>query len=215
VSAARRSVLAAGTIAAVAAGLLRIGRRSGVDCDEARAPLPGDAIVPRPDWQSTRGITIAAPTADVWPWIVQMGYPAFRAGWYTPYWLDRLQWGISQHSSETIVPALQALAVGDTVPDSPDYSTYFTVVTVDPARALVLHSTRHLMRPFTRLSFSWAFVLTAVDDRTTRLLMRARVATEPWWARPVLWLLIGPGDFLNASVMLRGIRRRAQSAARA
>ena len=209
----RRTLLALGAGAAVAAGLLHIGRRSGVDHHEASAMLPGDEIVPRPDWQSTRGITIAARPADVWPWLVQMGYPTLRAGWYTPYWLDRLQWGITQRSAETIVPALQQLAEGDTVPDSPDGSACFTVVTVDPARALVLHSTRHLMRPFTGLSFSWSFVLAPRHAGTTRLLMRARVATEPGWARPVLWLVIGPGDFLNASVMLRGIRRRAERAA--
>ena len=210
----RQALVAAGTLA-VAAGLVRVGRRSGVDCHEARDPLPGDDVVPRPEWQSTRGITIAAPAADVWPWIVQMGYPAVRAGWYTPYWLDRLQWGIAQRSADHIVPALQQLSVGDTVPDSPDGSTFFTVVTVDPARALVLHSTRHLMRPFTRLSFSWAFVLSPRGNGGTRLLMRARVTADPCWARPVFWLLIGPGDFLNASVMLCGIRRRVEGAARA
>src|SRR6185503_1066324 len=69
----------------------RIGIRSGVTSAEAAGPLPGDGIVPRPLWESTRGIDIAARPAAVWPWIVQMGYPTHRAGWYTPQWLDRLQ----------------------------------------------------------------------------------------------------------------------------
>ena len=68
--------------ALVAAGLLlhRYGRRSGATDEEVRRPLPGDDLVPEPMWQSTRAVTIAAPPAQVWPWIVQMGYPAFRAG---------------------------------------------------------------------------------------------------------------------------------------
>ncbi len=188
----------------------RVGIRSGVTSAEATGPLPGDGIVPRPLWQSTRGIDIAARPAEVWPWIVQMGYPTHRAGWYTPEWLDRLQWDIRAGSANEVRPELQELAVGDVVPDSDDLSVFFTVAELEPARALVLHSTRHLLPPVRAIEFSWAFVL-APQDAGTRLLMRARVTLEPWWARPILPLLIGPGDFLNASVMLRGIRRRAEA----
>jgi hypothetical protein len=197
------------TLAGAARLYHRIGTRSGVTSAEARGRLPGDDIVARPQWQSTRGIDIAAPPAAVWPWIVQMGYPTHRAGWYTPRWLDRLQWGIRAGSAERVRPELQGLVVGDVVPDSDDLSVFFTVAELDPTRALVLHSTRHLLPPVRAIDFSWAFLL-APHDAGTRLLMRARVTVEPWWARPILPLLIGPGDYLNASVMLRGIRRRAE-----
>ncbi len=208
-SAGRRGVLAAGTIAAVAAGLLRIGRRARVDCHEARGPLPGDEIARWPDWQSTRGITIAAPAAGVWPWIVQMGYPAFRAGWYRPYWLIGSS-GVSRSGAPTTSCRCSSTSPSATrCPTSPDGSTFFTVVAVEPARALVMHSTRHLMRPFTGLSFSRAFVLATRKDGTTRLLMRAR-HRRPVVGEALLWLLIRPGDFLNASVMLRGIRQRVE-----
>lgn len=105
---------------------------------EMRAPLPGDDIVREPLWRSTRAITVNAPPDRVWPWIVQMGYPGYRAGWYTPYCLDRLQWGITTRSAELIVPELQGLAAGDLVPDSRDWSAYFSVVALVPERALVL-----------------------------------------------------------------------------
>jgi hypothetical protein len=187
----------------------RIGVRSGVTSAEAAGRLPGDGLVPRPHWQSTRGIDIAARPAEVWRWIVQMGYPTHRAGWYTPEWLDRLQWGIRAGSADRVRPELQRLAAGDVVPDSADGSVFFTVAELQPERALVLHSTRHLLPPARAIDFSWAFVL-APQGAATRLLMRARVTVEPWWARPVLPLVIGPGDYLNASAMLRGIRRRAE-----
>jgi hypothetical protein len=168
-----------------------------------------DASVARPRWVSTRAITIHAAPDEVWPWIVQMGYPAHRAGWYTPHWLDRMQWGIRERSSDVVVPELQDLSPGDRVPDSRDWSAYFTVAALAPARALVLHSTRHVMPPMRSNEFTWAFVLRPAGPGRTRLLIRARGRMEPWWARLLLGPLIGLGDFVNASVMLRGIRARA------
>jgi hypothetical protein len=206
---ARGSAALAGLVA-LAPALRRAGRRSGASGEEVRAALPGDRIVQRPHWQSTRAITIAAPPDRVWPWIVQMGFPKYRAGWYTPYWLDRVQWGITERSADRIVPELQRLAVGDRVPDSHDWSVYFTVTELEPARALVLHSTRHILKPMRSHDFSWAFVLQPQGAGATRLLIRARSRLEPWPARVVLGPAIAIGDFVNASMMLRAIRGRAE-----
>jgi hypothetical protein len=57
--------------------------------------------------------------------------------------------------------------------------------------------------------FSWAFVLRPAGEGT-RLLIRARGRMEPRLARVLLGPLIGVGDFANASVMLRGIKARAE-----
>jgi hypothetical protein len=197
---------------ALAAGYLvhRIGRRSGASLQEARALLPGDRVVLDPLWESTRAVTIDAPPSAVWPWIVQMGFPAYRAGWYTPYWLDRLQWGIKARSADHIRPDLQKLEVGDRVPDSVDWSAYFTVAGVEPERALVLHSTRHLLKPMRAIEFSWAFILEPAGAEQTRLLMRARARCEPRYAWTLLGSLIGIGDYVNASAMLRGIKQRSE-----
>lgn len=198
--------------AAAAAGSLthRIGRRSGATDEETAAVLPGDELVSHPLWESTRAITIHAPVEAVWPWIVQMGFPAHRAGWYTPYVLDRLTFGIRERSAEQLRPELQELNVGDRVPDSADWSVYFTVAEVDAPYALVLHSTRHLIKPFRTIDFSWAFVLRECEGAKTRLFIRARARYTPSWARPFAALVLGPGDFVNASGMLRGIKRRAE-----
>jgi hypothetical protein len=197
----------------VAAGIDRLGRRSGATDAEVAARLPGDEIVREPMWETTRAITIRASPDEVWPWIVQMGFPAFRAGWYTPRWLDRAAWGITAPSADEIVPELQRLGTGDLVPDSPDWSVFFTVRRLEPGRALVLHSTRHVLAPYSAVDFSWAFVL-AGSPGATRLVIRARARWQPVWPRPLVrlfWLLVmGPADFLNAGGMLRGIRRRAE-----
>jgi hypothetical protein len=194
-------------------GLRRTARRSPFRCHqgELRAVLPGDEIVKSPMWESTRAITIDASAGDVWPWIVQMGYPRFRAAWYTPHWLDRLQWGIREGSGgERVRPDLQHLRVGDRIPDSPDWSVFFTVERVEPRRALVLHSTRHLIKPMRAIDFSWAFVLDSAAGDQTRLIMRARASCQPRAAWLALGSLSGIGDFVNASVMLHGIKRRCE-----
>jgi hypothetical protein len=207
-----RVLLGLGAAAAAALAVNRLGRRSGCTDAEVAAPLPGDQLVAEPMWESTRAITIEAAPDDVWPWLVQMGFPSHRAGWYTPHWLDRLQWGIGERSADRIRPELQDLKVGDRVPDSRDGSVFFTVASLEPGRALVLHSTRHVLKPMRTIDFSWAFVLDPAAAATTRLLIRARARCEPREALLLLFPLLGLGDCLNASVMLRGIRQRAESA---
>ena len=207
--------VAATTLAAAGAayGLHRLGRRSRITKKEATTDLPGDDVVSEPMWASTRAITIDAPPEEVWPWIVQMGFPSHRAGWYTPPWLDRLTFGIKQRSAERIVPELQQLSVGDRVPDSDDWSAYFTVVGVEPPHALVLHSTRHVIRPIRTIDFSWAFVAREATPGRTRLFIRARTNYSPRWAAPFVEVVIGAGDYINAGAMLRGIKERVEKAA--
>lgn len=175
-------------------------------------PLPGDDKVPRPRWQSTRAVTIAAPPAAVWPWVVQMGFPPHRAGWYTPHLLDRLMWGDRPASADRIVPDLQDLRVGDRVPDSADWSVFYDVVEVEPPHHLVLHSVRHVFGPVRRSSFTWVFVCEPSAAGGTRLLVRARVSYEPLWSAAVIEPMLDAGDFVNVSFMLAGIKRRAEDA---
>ena len=205
-----RAVLATAT----AAGLLEAwGRQSRATRRERRKPLPGDELVPHPKWQATRANTIRAPREEIWPWLVQMGFPTHRAGWYTPFWLDRLLFGIKAHSANTIVPELQNLSVGDRVPDSDSGVSFFTVARLDPPSALVLHSTTHPLPAYTDVNFAWAFVLEDAGGHT-RLVMRARVDYTPVWPSAIVRLLMlvgfGIGDFVQAGCMLDGITRRAE-----
>ncbi len=223
----RGGALALAGLAGTAWGIRRLARRSGVTAAEARQPLPGDALVERPWWVSTRGITIEAPPEAVWRWVVQMGYPTERAGWYTPHWLDELMWGARPHSADEVRPELQDLRPGDMVPDSPDWSAKYVVTEVEPPSHLVLHSTWHVIGPVKESDFSWAFVLQPLGGevagadvsgaapggaRRTRLLVRARVAYRPRRAFPFVEVVIGLGDWANVSVMLRGIKQRAERA---
>lgn len=77
--------LLAGLEAAAVAYVLLIRewhlRWGATDAGVAR-PMPGDEIVPAPQLQATRAVTILARPEEVWPWLVQMGGYT-RAGWYS------------------------------------------------------------------------------------------------------------------------------------
>lgn len=85
---AARPIIRVALVAAGAATLRRKSMRWGATHDEARAPLPGDDLLPRADLAATRAITIRAGGGDVWPWLVQLGQD--RGGFYTYEWLENL-----------------------------------------------------------------------------------------------------------------------------
>ena len=194
-------------------------RRTRATSEEKRASLTGDELVPEPLWEATRAVTIDVAPERVWPWLVQMGYPTHRAGWYTPYWLDRLVFGIRARSADRIVPELQGLRVGDRVLDSPRGNAYFVAAHVEPPHALVLHSHTHPLPLYRDTNFSWAFVTERAAGSRTRLLMRARISYTPVWPAPLAKVFIvvgfGVGDVIQAGSMLLGIRRRAEGRGRA
>jgi hypothetical protein len=164
-------------------------------------------------WQATRAVTIDVPPNAVWPWLVQMGFPTHRAGWYTPYWLDRLVFGIRARSATQLVRRFQDLKVGDRVLDSERGDSYFVAARVDAPDALVLHSHTHPLPFYRDTNFSWAFV-SQPQGTGTRLLMRARITYTPVGPASLVQAMIavgfGIGDVLQAGGMLLGIKQRAE-----
>ena len=60
--------------------------RWGATAEEVRRPLPGDDIAPQPRMGYTRAVTIAAPPAAVWPWLIQMGQGRGGLYWAGAWW---------------------------------------------------------------------------------------------------------------------------------
>ncbi len=163
-------------------------------------------------------VTIDASPAQVWPWLVQMGW--HRGGWYTSRWVDVLLFPANQPSAESILLEWQGLAVGDAVPDGPPESACsFVVRELEPRHHLVLHSTSHLP-PELRdrfdawLTWSWVFVLSELPDGRTRFHFRSRGRLGPPWLSVAYTLVLVPADFVMGRQMLRGIRRRAEGRTR-
>lgn len=213
-------------------------RTWGIDPDETAKSLPGDDIVPNAEAVDTRGIDIAAPPKDVWPWLVQMGYG--RAGWYSYDELD-----MDQPSAEAIVPELQHLAVGDLLPTHPGGG--FEVRIIEPKKALVVYADRALVQAQAAAAkaagasienassnvratgmyldksmpgdfqASWAFVLEPRPEGRTRLIERFRghmevpaEQTMPLPAQAIAGRALLFGLFVMVRRQMLGIRDRVE-----
>ena len=208
----QRAAIAATAIGAVAASQW-LGRTAGSTRVERRQPLPGDELVDHPSVVTNHAATVPVPPDQVWPWLVQMGW--HRGGWYTPRVVDRLLFPGNRPSATDLVAELQRpLQVGDRIPDGPPGTAWFAVERVDPPKLLVLHSTTHLpaawrARLGAAIDWSWTFTLADTAGGGTRLLLRVRARTRPWWLTATYVAALVPADFVMAPSMLAGIRRRA------
>src|SRR5512140_1167422 len=210
----------------VAAVARRVSKFSGATREEADSALPGDEVIVHPRIEWTRGITIDASPAEIWPWLLQMGYG--RAGFYAPRWIDERVFGIPCTNRHELVPELQHLSAGEILADGPDYAGYWHVVDVQPRRAIVLWSRRHPWRGHpvdpddraalarreqellvggTYIDFSWTFVLRELTPGRTRLLLRTRGHYSPPWLGAVPF---GLADAYIAGAELRAIKRNVE-----
>lgn len=170
----------------------------GATREEVRRVLPGDHLVPAAGG-TARAISIAAPPAQVWPWLVQIGLG--RAGWYSYDWIDN----DGKPSASTIRPELQDLAIGDRIPMTPELG--FDVVAIDRGRSLVSLSGDGAM--------TWCLLVEPHPHGGTRLLSRFRAVVQPSVAA-VFWSMVtDPGAFVMERRMLKGIKRRAEALAAA
>jgi hypothetical protein len=185
-------------------------RNWGATLAERAMPLPGDDFLPTSAPSATMAITIGAPPAAVWPWIVQMGID--RAGLYTHTWVENgiLRLGVA--NAARIVPQWQDLKIGTRflfmrgTERRPPFGP--VVVAFEPNRAVVLNN-GETTDPATSLG-TWQFALVPMDGDRTRLLLRSRGSrTRPAWLR-VFDAILAPGYQYMDIGMLRGIRDRAE-----
>src|SRR6266516_7907814 len=234
----RNKNLLPGLLAAASGAYLlrRMGRRWGASDDEVLRSMPGDELIAHPMVETTHAITIQAGTAEVWPWLVQMGMD--RGGWYSdPEWWDglveKVLWSFlaseektgysirAEPSAERIIAKFQDLKVGDIILDGPPGTAFFTVADLEENRVLALYSNSHVRyivpnalrdNPNVNIQgeFSWVFILDEMDANATRLILRTRVNYGPRvfrvLTRPFFW----PVDFVLARKMLRGIKWRVE-----
>ena len=169
----------------------------GARPDEVERVLPGDELLEDADVVATRAITIVAPPAAIWPWIVQMG-PG-RGGAYTYDWIENL-FGLNMHSAAAIVPEWQDMHVGDEW-HNPQGGT-MRVELLEPERTLVMRAGDG--------SWIWTFAIVP-EGAQTRFLSRNRflVSGGPL-QRLASEFLMEPGSLLMEHKMLTGIKSRAE-----
>jgi hypothetical protein len=180
--------------------------RWGATDAESAMELPGDGIAKQSSGGFTHAITIDAPPERVWPWVIQIGYQ--RAGWYTYDWFYALTKSgdfVDGRSSDRIVPELQALKVGDVIKMQP--SAPFKVVTLEPARAMVLQADG--------APVSWVWHLEPTDGGGTRLIERFRMGTPPSFGGTLASVyILDPGSFVFSRKHLLGVKERAEAGGR-
>jgi hypothetical protein len=176
-------------------------RNWGATNEEVQGTMLGDQQVTRPGYQTTLGVTIHAAPADIWPWLMQMGYR--RGGLYSYDWLDRLFGYLDAPSAERILPEWQKLSVGDEIPIGRGGG--FPVKAIEPLRSLILAG----QGP--DFCWSWELALVGVDTKCTRLLSRNRARTPRTLRSRLTMLVLTPAAFVMTRKMLLGIKRRAEA----
>ncbi len=169
--------------------------RWGATDEEVQRSIPGDDQVPHPMLQATRAVTIRATAAEIWPWLIQMGYR--RAGWYSYDILDNEGIHVNR-----IIPELQHLEVGDVM--KTDAEGGFTVAAIDPNRSLVL-VIRNLYAQISSTIF-----LDEIDKEQTRLIIRLRANYKPGLWTTLFYLIFEPGDFVMMRKEMLGIKQRVE-----
>ena len=182
---------------------------------ERRMSLPGDEIVQDVMSHHTKAVTIDAPAAPIWPWLVQIGDQ--RAGFYSYDWIERylfpgtVHYVEGRHSATRIHPELQKIEIGERTNTGSFGSVQIAspVTVLEPNRALVIGT--------------WAFVLLPSDENHTRLLVRDRdagwlrmLAPRRFGVLPALGAIIDyavgePLHFAIVRKMMLGIKQRAEA----
>jgi hypothetical protein len=204
-------------------------RTWGIMPGDADRGLPGDDLVAKPIRVETRGLVIDAAPAEVWPWLVQMGYG--RGGWYFFGSLDRTFGPMSDHpfrSADEVMSEHQGLSVGDVVPMQPGGGPVARIV--DPDRALVLYiddelarkqmetqaaegsrqAAEALRRGVPQFHLSWAFVLEPEPGGQTRLVERVRLQIEMSASQRRGLPMLGLGLFALMRSQMLGVKRRVE-----
>jgi hypothetical protein len=162
--------------------------------------MPGDELFAHTTLNATRAVTVNAPPAKIWPWLVQWGYG--RAGFYGYDLIENIGSPRGIRSADRIVPALQHLAVGDKVKMSDPY--YFCVRRLEPHRLLLLAG---CAEP-SYATMLW--VLEPIDAQHTRLIHRLRMQYQ--WLKPDIpvMLFTDVADHVAVRKLLLGIKDRAE-----
>ena len=175
-------------------------RKWGATEAEATRPMPGDDEVKQPMQVTTRAVTVKARAADIWPWLVQMGYR--RGGMYSYDWIDRRLGILDQPSANRIISEFQDLKVGDVIPMGKPPS--WPVKAIEHNRILLIV----INEPNAQVT--WCFMLDEMADGQTRLILRVRnrLAMSPLLLLSLPIML--PGEFLMVRKMLLGIKQRVE-----
>ncbi len=175
--------------------------------------LPGDERGKEPNWSYTRAITIAAPRAEVWGWIAQLGQK--RGGFYSYQGLENLL-SCRITNAEVVNPDWQIKRAGEEFylhPQSPPLnvaairSGYWFLL-----RAGSDDKSGPVQNDGIDYSLTWLFYLREVDADTTRLVVRGNYYYSDNILASISYgpALVEPIAYVMERKLLEGIKRRAE-----
>jgi hypothetical protein len=179
-------------------------RTWGSTREEVLMSLPGDPAERDPSLEIQHAVTIEAPPADVWPWLIQLGQD--RAGFYSYDWLERA-FGANVHNVFELRPEWQSRHVGELIPATQrgylggifGTDPGWTVKQLEAERALVLEN--------------WgAFVLLPDDGERTRFIIRSTISSReiPVWASALNLMTFELPHFIMERRMMLTIKALAE-----
>ena len=151
---------------------------------------------------------MAAPSAEVWRWLVQIGQD--RGGMYSYDWLENVL-GLRIHSTDRIGEEWQRLGAGDQVRlvrkgwMGLKDGFALPVERVEPGRAIVLRE-QPPQQPWDAV---WSFHVIPLGPARCRLISRSRSALPRGAARLAPWVM-EPVTLVMTRKMLLGIKQRAE-----
>jgi hypothetical protein len=184
--------------------------RWGATDAEVTAPMLGDEVVRRAQFNATRTISIDAPPEDVWPWIAQLGYR--RGGFYTYDLVDNA----GEPSADRIIDEYQDIKVGDLIPmwhESHGLAIAYKVHSFEINKWMLWV---HRPHENDESDSTWSWRLGELPTGGTRLVTRMK--QDYRWQTPRLamfnLILMEFGDFAMERRMLKGIKVRAERVTR-
>jgi len=227
---------AAGLAAAYGLHLRDAYRTWGLVPGDRQREMPGDDAVPNARIVDTRSLSIEAPPAEVWPWLVQLGYG--RGGWYGFSRMDSTG-SPAGTAADRVLEEFQDLAVDDVVPTHAGGG--FVVRELEAGSSLVLYLDSDMVKeqmaaaaaendvdmedatsgPFGRgfgedmpdFRLSWAVSLEPEGDDGTRLISRYRVKVKlRGTKKQVGFRVIRYGLFASIRRLMLGLKENVEQA---
>ena len=173
----------------------------GATTAEIERPMAGDELNRNPSFLATRAITIEASPAEIWPWLLQMGYG--RAGYYGYDLLENAGSPEGLKSADVVLPRFQDFVVGDEVPISAVVSMTFHAI--EPNRYLIWLGS-DIPNPG---AFTWA--LYPLDAARSRLVSRIRWSYDPTSVGIFsLQVFTEFADHIAVRKILQGVKQRVE-----
>lgn len=169
----------------------------GATKDEIGQLLIGDDIVKKPHFIATRAVSIKAPPAEVWKWIIQIG--SARAGWYSIDLLDNA----NVPSSREILPEYQKIEIDYFIPFTPDQKNGMWVKDYKEPE--------HILWWDKKGNGTWGWFLQQDEADGTRLITRLRTKYDLSFPWIIYYIFYDFGDIIMMSRCMLGIKERAES----